>query len=100
MLDPLVGGGVSGLVYPLTLQNVPTNTYSLTAVATDDAGVSTTSAPVNITVLPGPLPTNISPVARIVSPANGSVFHTPINLPLIAFANDPDGTVASVEFFL
>jgi Bacterial Ig domain len=98
ILDPPGVGGVTGLVYLRTWQNVPTNSYSLTAVATDDGGVSTTSTPANITVLPGP-PTNIPPVVRIVSPANGSVFHTPINLPLIAFANDPDGNVASVEFF-
>ena len=35
----------------------------------------------------------------MVSPANGSVFHAPINLPLFAFASDPDGFVTSVEFF-
>ncbi|HLX94696.1 MAG TPA: Ig-like domain-containing protein, partial [Verrucomicrobiae bacterium] len=39
------------------------------------------------------------PVVRMISPANGSVFHAPIDLPLFAFANDPDGSVASVEFF-
>ena len=54
--------------------------------------------PVNITVLQGP-PTNLPPVVRIISPANGSVFHAPINIPLYAYANDPDGSVTSVEFF-
>ena len=44
-------------------------------------------------------PTNLPPVVRIVSPANGSVFRAPINLPLYAFASDPDGSVTSVQFF-
>jgi len=99
ILDPPGVGGVVGLVYFLNWPDVPTNNYLLTAVATDDGGVSTTSAPVNISVLPGPSPTNIPPVVRIISPANGSVFHAPINLPLFAFACDPDGFVTSVEFF-
>ena len=98
VLDPLLGGGVSGLVYFFHWQNVPTNHYSLTAVATDDGGLSTTSAPVNITVLPGP-PPNQPPVVRIISPPNGETFWSPVNIPIYAFANDPDGSVASVEFF-
>ncbi|MGD0744014.1 MAG: Ig-like domain-containing protein [Verrucomicrobiota bacterium] len=99
VLDPPGVGGVVGLVYFLNWPNVPANNYSLTAVATDDGGVSTTSAPVNITVLPGPPPTNIPPVVRVISPANGSVFHAPINIPIYAYAGDADGFVASVEFF-
>ncbi|MBW8865685.1 MAG: hypothetical protein JF609_12350, partial [Verrucomicrobia bacterium] len=72
--------------------------YPLTAVATDNAGASATSAVVNVAVRTGP-PTNIPPVVRIASPANGSVFHTPIDIPLYSFANDADGSVVSVEFF-
>ncbi len=43
--------------------------------------------------------TNLPPVVRIISPANGSVFYAPINIPLFAYANDFDGSVTSVEFF-
>ena len=98
ILDPPGVGGVVGLVYFLNWPNVPTNHYTLTAVATDDGGISTTSDPVKIAVLRGP-PTNLPPVVRIISPANGSVFHALINIPIYAYANDPDDLVASVEFF-
>jgi hypothetical protein len=96
VLDPSAGGGVSGLVYLFNWQNVPANAYSLTAVATDNGGASTTSAPVNITVLSH---TNLPPVARITSPPNGSVFRAPVNIPIYAYAANPDGFVTSVEFF-
>jgi len=99
ILDPPGVGGVVGLVYFLNWPDVPTNNYILTAVATDDGGVSTTSAPVKIAVLAGPPPTNVPPVVRIINPANGSVFHVPINIPIFAYASDADGSVTSVEFF-
>src|SRR5208283_5363967 len=63
VLDPLVGGGVAGLVYLFNWQNVPPGNYPLTAVATDNRGASATSAAVNITVLQGP-PPNQPPVVR------------------------------------
>ena len=43
--------------------------------------------------------TNVPPVVRITSPPDGAVFRAPLDLPLFAYAADPDGTVASVEFF-
>ena len=46
-----------------------------------------------------PPPTNVPPVVRIPSPANGSMFRAPVDIPIYAYANDPDGSVASVEFF-
>jgi hypothetical protein len=99
VLDPPGVNGVTGLVYFLNWQNVPANTYSLTAVATDNGGASTTSAPVKITVLPGPPPTNLPPVVRITSPPNGAVFRAPVNIPIYTYAADSDGFVTTVEFF-
>jgi hypothetical protein len=99
VLDPPGVNGVTGLVYFLNWQNVPANTYSLTAVVTDNGGASTTSVPVKITVLPGPTPTNLPPVVRITSPPNGEVFRAPVNIPIYTYAADPDGFVTTVEFF-
>ena len=43
--------------------------------------------------------TNIPPVVRITNPQNGAVFRAPIDIPLYAYATDPDDGIASVEFF-
>jgi hypothetical protein len=83
-----------------TWSNVPAGEYLLSAKATDNNGATGTSDPVKIRVLEGPPPeTNLPPVARIISPANGATFRAPISLPIYAYAHDPDGSVNSVEFF-
>jgi hypothetical protein len=97
VLDPPGVNGVTGLVYFFNWQNVPANSYSLTAVAADNGGLSTTSAPVNITVLTPPA--SVPPVVRIASPPNGSVFRAPVNIPIYAYAAGPGGFVTTVEFF-
>ncbi len=86
----------------LIWSNAPGGAWALTAKATDNGGASTLSDPVNINVLPGPPPpppTNIPPVVRIVSPPNGALFHAPVDIPIFAYAADPDGLVTGVEFF-
>jgi hypothetical protein len=90
-------GGVTGLVYYFNWTNVATNSYVLTAVATDNGGASTISVPSKITVL-GPA-SNVPPIVRITSPPDGAVFRGPLSIPIYAFAANPDGTVVSVEFF-
>src|SRR5439155_14345936 len=77
--------------YSIPWNNVTTGTYSLTAKATDNLGLTATSTPVNITV-------NNAPAVSITSPANGATFTAPANIPISANASD-DGSVAKVEFF-
>jgi hypothetical protein len=79
--------------------NVPPGSYPypLTAVATDNSGLSTISAIVNINVLSSS--NNIPPIVRITSPPNGATFRAPVNIPIVAYAADLDGFVTSVQFF-
>lgn len=83
----------------LTWSNVPPGNYALTAKATDNGDAVTVSPEVDISVQPGPPPTNLPPLVRIISPPNGAMFHAPVDVPIYAYATDPDGNVASVEFF-
>jgi hypothetical protein len=108
ILPASVGATSSGLPMPpynpfvLVWSNVPPGTnVLLTAKATDNDGASSLSAPVSITVHPGPppTPTNLPPVVRITSPPDGATFRAPVNIPIYAYAADRVGSVTGVEFF-
>ena len=90
--------------FVLIWTNAPAGTnILLTAAATDNFGLSTTSKPpVSITIHPGPPPpppTNLWPVVRITSPPNNATFRAPLDIPIYAYAADPDGYITGVEFF-
>jgi hypothetical protein len=57
------------------------------------AGISATSAAVNITVNPP------APIVNISSPAGGAVFAAPANVPITAGASVSSGTVTNVTFY-
>jgi hypothetical protein len=98
VLDPPGVNGVTGPVWYLIWFNPPAGHHVLTAVATDDDGASRNSNPVGISVQQSP-PTNLPPVARIISPPNGAVFRAPMRIPIFAFAADIEDAVTSVQFF-
>ena len=75
--------------------NVAVGSYTVTARATDDRNGQTTSSPVSITVGAA----NQAPVVSLTAPAPGATFTAPATIPLAAEANDPDGTIARVEFY-
>jgi hypothetical protein len=83
---------------PFSLDWTPTNAgdYKLTAMATDNHGIQTTSATVRIIVWPS---LNILPVISWSNPGEGAAYQLGIPITMVAAANDPDGTVAGVDFF-
>ncbi|MEP7264783.1 MAG: Ig-like domain-containing protein [Bacteroidota bacterium] len=70
-------------------------THNLTAKAYDNGGAVTTSAAVQIIV--GNV---VAPTVSITSPANGATFTLGNTVTINATANDADGTVTGVEFFV
>lgn len=81
--------------YSFSWNNVAAGSYTLTAKATDNTGLITTSPVVNITVAS----TNTPPTVAITSPLNNASFNAPATININATAADTDGTIAKVEFF-
>lgn len=86
-------GTSTGPSYAVTLSGLSAGSYVLTAVASDNDGAKTTSAPVAITVTP---PANVPPTASISSPANGTNVSSTSTFTTVAAATDADGTVSSL----
>jgi hypothetical protein len=68
--------------------------HTLTAVASDNFGATTTSASVTVTVV-----SNSPPTVSITSPTNAASFTAPATIIIAATASDLDGTVTNVQFF-
>ena len=81
--------------YQITWSNVAVGSYSLTAIATDNEGATSTSGAVNVAVN---VPNNL-PTVSISSPINGTTFSAGSNISISADANDSDGTISKVDFF-
>jgi RHS repeat-associated protein len=88
--DTLIGTRVLA-PYQITWSGVAPGRYSLTARATDLAGLSTASAPVMIAV-------GSAPTVTIVAPTPGAVVKG-ATITVTVLAADSDGAVAKVEFF-
>ncbi|MFN3405925.1 MAG: cellulase family glycosylhydrolase [Cytophagaceae bacterium] len=85
--------------YSYSWNNVAAGSYTITARATDNAGATTTSAGISITVTNSTTITNQPPVVSITSPGQGENFAAKSNITIAANASDPDGTITKVEFF-
>jgi uncharacterized repeat protein (TIGR02059 family) len=94
-------GSKSAAPYSFTLDNVGQGTYSLTAVAIDNEGATTTSSEVFVAVFDDtPPPTdNQLPTVTISSPGKGNKFENPSDIEIEVIASDPDGTISKVELF-
>jgi len=84
-------GTSSTAPYSITWSNVAAGAYSLTAVATDNSGASTTSPARSTSV-------NARPTVALTAPANGATFQAPASIVVSATASDADGTVTQVTF--
>lgn len=82
--------------YSVAWSNVAAGSYTLTAVATDADGATTTSAARSITVT---APANQPPSVSLSAPADGATFTAPATITVSATASDPDGTIARVDFY-
>jgi glucose/arabinose dehydrogenase len=69
--------------------------HPLTAVATDNLGLSTTSNVVNVTVSAG----NSPPSVTITNPADNAVFGNTDSVAIRTSATDSDGSVTNVQLF-
>lgn len=76
---------------------VALGTTSLTAVATDNEGATTTSSAVSVTG--NSTSSNTPPSVSITAPGNGSSFDEGTSISIDASASDSDGSVSQVEFF-
>lgn len=80
--------------YNFTWSNVQAGAYTITAKATDNTGLTTTSSSIELVVGQNQLPT-----VSISEPASNTVYTAPASVNLTAVAADSDGSIASVEFF-
>jgi hypothetical protein len=96
VVDPPGFGGVTpgSLACLLEWTNVPAGVHVLAAEALNPSNPPVYSAPVTIYVN-----SNSPPAVRIASPPDNSFFRGPVNIPLLAYAHDPSGYVATVQFF-
>ena len=91
-------GQDSSSPYTFIWSAVPAGTYSLTAQAQDNDGMTGTSGVVGIVVSSAGIP-NQPPVTALVSPPNNSTYTAPAGITLTATATDADGTIAAVRFY-
>ncbi|RNC65616.1 MAG: Ig-like domain repeat protein [Desulfuromonadales bacterium] len=89
-------GQATAAPFSMTWNGIFSGSYTLKAVATDNEGMKTTSAPVSITV--NNLD-NVAPSVALTSPVDGATVFVGSTITLNATAADTDGTVSKVEFY-
>ena len=88
-LAAVAGGSPFNFVWT----NAPVGTNPLTAVARDNGGLSTTSAPVSVIVQ------TALPQVALLSPTNNASYLTNVSIFISAIASDADNSLARVELY-
>jgi len=86
-------GNVTAPPYAVTASNLMAGNYTLTATASDNAGLTATSS-VDVVV------TDVAPIIAITNPAPNSILPAPASITIAASAADADGTVTNVQFLV
>jgi len=87
-------GGTNNTPYTITA-TLATGSHALTAVVTDNAGLSTTSAVVSVTVSV----VNVPPSVTITNPPDNAKFGNTDTVTVQISASDSDGSVTNVQLF-
>jgi hypothetical protein len=87
-------GGTNNTPYTVTA-TLATGSHPLTAVATDNLGLATTSTIVNVTVSVA----NVPPSVTITNPPDNTSFGNTATVSVGTSASDTDGSVTNVQLF-
>jgi hypothetical protein len=82
--------------YSVTWSGAGSGTYELTALARDDDGATTRSAPRSI-IIQGT--SNQRPTVSLTAPASNATYTAPASIAIAASAADTDGTITRVDFY-
>ena len=81
--------------YSISWNNIEAGVYIITAKATDNSGLATLSAEMEVVVHKP----KIAPKVKLTSPANNTSYAGPVNVTITADASAVDASIVKVEFF-
>ncbi|GAB4267570.1 MAG: hypothetical protein Kow0029_02110 [Candidatus Rifleibacteriota bacterium] len=90
-------GTVNSEPWSYSWSGMTADSYTIVARATDNAGFSKLSSPVNITITQATV--NQAPIVSITSPTGGATYNSGQTVEITASASDPDGSITKVEFY-
>lgn len=88
-------GATSFPPHQFSVSNLSVGSHSFRARALDNVGASAESPSVTVNVIG----VNRPPTVTLTSPVSGVIFDFPATITLTAVAEDPDGSIAKVEFY-
>jgi hypothetical protein len=102
-VDYYVNGSLLGTItaapFRANWSNVSAGTYAITAVATDNLGLATTSNSATVVVYAADA-TNTAPTVSLAMPVNNATYLTSDTILLYANASDSNGSINRVEFYI